>query len=409
MKPHILIIGASARAAAFSALRAGLSCETADLFADLDLRRRCDAVRVENYPRDLWRFVEDKTAQDANRPLAWMYTGGLENYPARIDRLSGVAQLLGAGAAAVRSVRDPFLLAAALREAGLRFPESVRVGRAVGAAGAEFDGGPWLWKPFRSSGGGQVRRVMGSPFDSCGERSDTHRGGSRTSSPGYYQRHISGTPCGAVYVASRGGANLVGVSEQLIGRDWGAGGDFAYAGSAGPLALGPPLLSQFHRIGQALCNRFPLVGLFGVDAILHGEQVHTLEVNPRYTASVEVLERALNLRAIELHLRACLESNAPVAETTREDSAGANSFCGKLIIYAQGDLVVPPAFEAYALVASAESDWPKIADIPAAGAHIAAGHPITTVLAAGDSVEAVKSALRQRAGGLRERFFSESS
>ena len=47
-----------------------------------------------------------------------------------------------------------------------------------------------------------------------------------------------------------------------------------------------------------LADRFELSGLFGVDFILDGDQVWTLEVNPRYTASVEIVERATGIHAI---------------------------------------------------------------------------------------------------------------
>ena len=57
MQPHehLLIVGASARAAAFSALRAGLRPWCADLFGDDDLRARCFAQRCDsaNYPRSI--------------------------------------------------------------------------------------------------------------------------------------------------------------------------------------------------------------------------------------------------------------------------------------------------------------------------------------------------------------------
>src|SRR5207248_5309461 len=76
---HLLIFGASARAAAFSALRVGLRRWCADLFADLDLQARCPAMRLPGrYPH---AFL-DLAATDLPGPL--MYTGGLENWPALV-------------------------------------------------------------------------------------------------------------------------------------------------------------------------------------------------------------------------------------------------------------------------------------------------------------------------------------
>ena len=55
MNEHLLILGASVRAAAFSALRAGLRPWCVDLFADLDLRANCPALVIDasRYPNGL--------------------------------------------------------------------------------------------------------------------------------------------------------------------------------------------------------------------------------------------------------------------------------------------------------------------------------------------------------------------
>src|SRR5262249_35644735 len=75
----VLIVGASVRAAAFSALRAGLHPECADLFADADLQRRCPAVRVRGrYPHAFLEWIESAPS------VPWLYTGGLENHPSLV-------------------------------------------------------------------------------------------------------------------------------------------------------------------------------------------------------------------------------------------------------------------------------------------------------------------------------------
>jgi len=50
---HIAIIGASARAAAFSVLRSGRQAVAADLFADADLQQKCRVTRISPYPEGL--------------------------------------------------------------------------------------------------------------------------------------------------------------------------------------------------------------------------------------------------------------------------------------------------------------------------------------------------------------------
>ena len=83
-KRAIVIVGASARAAAFSALRAGLAPWCADLFADADLAARCPAVAVpfDQYPHGFLKIVRQAP------PGPWLFTGGLENHPKLIDRIA---------------------------------------------------------------------------------------------------------------------------------------------------------------------------------------------------------------------------------------------------------------------------------------------------------------------------------
>src|SRR5689334_10586671 len=88
---HLLIIGASARAAAFSALRAGLQPCCADLFADADLQAVCPVQRLPagKYPQG---FLE---LAGSERSGPWMYTGGLENRPGLVRRMAQLRPLWG--------------------------------------------------------------------------------------------------------------------------------------------------------------------------------------------------------------------------------------------------------------------------------------------------------------------------
>src|SRR5262245_54918068 len=99
----IVIVGASARAAAFSALRAGLAPWCADLFADADLAARCQAVAIpaDQYPHELPKILRQAP------PGPWMFTGGLENRPKLIDRIARDRPLWGYPPARLRAVRDP--------------------------------------------------------------------------------------------------------------------------------------------------------------------------------------------------------------------------------------------------------------------------------------------------------------
>src|SRR5437870_12500656 len=114
---HVLLIGASVRAAAGSALRAGLRPWCVDLFADADLAAACPARRLPGkYPHG---FIAAAAAAPAG---PWLYTGGLENWPTLVGRLARARPLWGNGPQVLRAVRRPDNVPQLLKERGLPCP-----------------------------------------------------------------------------------------------------------------------------------------------------------------------------------------------------------------------------------------------------------------------------------------------
>ena len=373
MSSGLLILGASVRAAAFSALRAGVVPRCADLFADVDLRRLADASAVDCYPEGLLAVARE------NRPETWMYTGGLENHPRLVDQIAAECPLAGNGGDVLRAVRDPQRLAGALRDCGLAVPSISPTSEGVPGDGS------WLEKPLQGSGGAGISLWLGP------HQQPTPPETARC----YFQQHVEGVSCSAVYIAARSEAVLLGASRQLVGIEWAAARQFHYAGSIGPLALKPTLREQFEAIGRVLAREFKLVGLFGVDAVISGSKVYTIEVNPRYTASVEVLERAGAFSAVGLHLAACLGSELPAPESLGGPRRR-HAQWGKCILFARRDVTVNEAFEQCAAESMRHGLNADLADIPPFGAAISAGRPITTVFAKAEDYASVLRALQQR-------------
>jgi predicted ATP-grasp superfamily ATP-dependent carboligase len=361
----LTVLGASARALAESAARAGFAPFAVDLFGDRDLRACCPAVRIARYPHDFLPALEKAPVG------AWMYTGGLENHPALLARLARVRPLWGNSAEIVRPVRRPELVAQVAAEAGCR------------VSPAATPGAPTLLKPRRGSGGLHVRLA------NADEMKRPPRGW-------YLQALVQGNCAGAVFVAASGEAVLLGVTRQLAGSDFGLAAPFIYAGSTGPLLLPQDQITRLERLGQALANRFGLTGLFNVDLIVGQHELWVLEVNPRYSASVEILERASNTSFVALHADACCEQRLP----ERQPSYGGRIF-GKAIVYAEGNGIVPTRFDA---VCEGWSDFQPgsgMADIPHEGEALVHGQPVVTVFAAGPSCNAVEGLLHQRVSGVR--------
>lgn len=348
---RLLLLGASVRAAAQSARRAGLEPFGIDLFADRDLQACGPGLAADpaGYPGSL------ADAAALAPPGPWLYTGAVENAPGLIDRLSQVRPLLGNGPNTL-AVRDPEQLQACLHDAG---QASLAVRRS--ADGLPRDGS-WLAKPVRSGGGRGVFRLTA---DAAPLGAEAY----------YYQRHVEGQALGALGLARRDGSacELIGLTAALAGRP---GAAFAYRGSVGPVHVSPAVRVVVQAILRTLASRFGLVGLFGVDLIVTpGGIPFVLEVNPRYTASVEVLEQATGRSLLAEHVRACDPSAEVPLPPRRADRP---AVVGKRIVFAPGPCRAP-ALDDWRPVRDAW-DLPTLADVPSAGTVFEPGDPVLTVL-----------------------------
>lgn len=378
---HLLIVGASARAAAFSALRAALLPACADLFADADLRARCPARRVaaKDYPRGFLDLPE------LHAPGPWLYTGGLENRPDLIEELARRRRpLWGNPSAVLRRVRSPLEVRDVLRGAGLACP-ALWLSETLPPPD-----GRWLVKPLAGAGGSGIRPWVGSARPAIPTR------------PFYCQEFIKGEACAAVYVGDGQGARLLGVTRQLVGESWLHAAPFHYCGSVGPLPLNPALRQAFVDIGTALGRRFGLKGLFGVDCVLRDGVPYPVEVNPRYTASVEVIEHATGLPALALHRRA-FDPHAPAPAPPPESAA----LVGKAILFARRPLRFPERgpWRSWTTAPPGAAVMPAFADIPHPGEVIGAGKPILSVFRRAPAVEDCLEGLRRLAADLDRRLF----
>ncbi len=337
MSRTLTIVGASVRAAAASAWRAGMLVRAGDLFADTDLARHAHATRVTDYPAGLLDVVRESNAG------AWMYTGALENHPRWIRRMARLRPLLGNPAEVLSRVRNPRLLCKTLISAGLRSPAVQSFSPAVPRDGI------WLLKPLRSAGGANVAAWDFDASPPTGTAGQDY----------YLQQRIDGMPCAAVYLAAGGKSSLLAVSRQLVGCAWCGAEGFRYCGSIGPLDLASDVTQEFARIGEVLSAEFGLAGVFGIDAIVNPQGVWPVEVNPRFPASAELCDWSTGGSVVARHVEACESGRLPAPPGCLRQG-----MLGKAILFARcattiADRGMPQ------LESTAPFEWPAIADIPA--------------------------------------------
>ena len=213
----------------------------------------------------------------------------------------------------------------------------------------------------------------------------------------------------AVFVRARGDVRLLGVTEQLIGEEWLNAPPFRYAGNIGPVAVSDEVRYDLLRIGLVLGEGCGLLGLFGVDFVLDEGRPWVVEVNPRYPASVEVLELGTGVLALPLHRTAFDPEAAPAGRIPSPARV-----IGKAVLYAPRRLVVPGFDPGHlgdtlgsVVRAARHLAGVHLADIPAPGEVIEAGWPILTVLAAAESCDRCQTTLRQRAARVQRVLFEE--
>jgi predicted ATP-grasp superfamily ATP-dependent carboligase len=357
---RVLIAGVATRGFAQSAVRAGYEVIAVDGFGDLDLRACARAVVVARAGERFSVRAALAAARDVPRD-AVSYVGSFENHPRAVAALAARGQLWGNAPAVLRRVRDPARLARGLASRGFAVP-------AVRRAAPGDPSGRWLVKPRASGGGSGVARWRGGGIP---------RGS-------YLQAHLSGLPGSIVFAADGRRAIPLGVSRALAGeRRFGATG-FRYCGSILAPA-GSRQLAHATRLIAAVTELFGLVGVNGLDFVTVDGTPQAIEVNPRYTASMELVERAHGLSIFGVHARAC------AGELPDFDLASLRlpGVFGKAVVYARRD--VTPDHTQHWL------DDADLGDVPPSGERIARGRPICTIFARGRTVASCHAALARRA------------
>jgi predicted ATP-grasp superfamily ATP-dependent carboligase len=380
------VVGASARAAVHSLLRAGYNAWAVDLFGDRDLQMvaPCAVCPLDEYPASLPRLAAQFP------PGAVLYTGGLENHPTVVAELAASHKLWGNPLSVLEAVRDPRWLFPAIEnvlrwpafaDGGIVLPALVPRGEPCPSAGR------WLRKPLRSGGG------LGIRFAAPGEpASPTH----------IFQEVVDGTPMSALFISDpdepewNRRARLDCVTEQIIGESWLHAAQFAYCGNIGPIDFSHKLRSAVWSVALGLVPETQLRGVWGLDFVLKDDTVYPLEVNPRYTAAIEVLEYGARCSALWSHGE-CFTGTRALWK--RKGTQRVDTPIGKAIYYAPHDLTFPVSGPWDADLALPFDPWrlPAFADIPAAGAVVPAGQPVLTLFASGSSAAECRGRLQSRA------------
>jgi predicted ATP-grasp superfamily ATP-dependent carboligase len=354
MNQSLVLVGMNSRPLARSAMQAGFDIIAIDTFGYIDLpaKARClslayDLGGLGPVNPGLWHTRLARAAQ-SQKADSLAYSGGFENFPELVDEMSAECELLGNSPTSLRAVRDPYRLREMVRSVGMETPQVLSPGT---QPDPRFR---WLRKRLKSGGGYAIE-----PWD-----------GIVPNEPGYMvQRYVEGLAHSASFIGNGHAAQVFAVTRQLSGdAAFGAHG-FAYVGN---LLIPKPdsrLLANLNDLATALTRAFGLVGLNGIDFIVKGEQLTILEVNPRYSASMELVEEDMATSLFAWHVAGCRQQPLTVLPEYQSQ----NVF-GKAYVYARQDGTTPDTTRWSA------KGWH---DVPRTGETFRAGQPICTVTAVG--------------------------
>lgn len=418
MDGKIILCGASVRSLAQAAIREGLQPLCIDFFGDRDLQAVLSNLSPASDSRQTWfpdggrhcvissfrQLPQILSALPHSIPLVW--SGGLENDPQLLEQIAAERPIAGAAASAVRLVRNPFRLAAWMHEAGCCFPRT--------------DNNPrngWLRKPFRSAGGSDIRQIGVSDAPAVAT-SPAETDDPVGTSEFYFQELVDGIPMSATFVSDGRAVCLLGIMIQLIGWSSLRATGFQFCGNLGPVQIPFEVSRELTKAADAIVSKSRLCGVFGIDFILSDRGTESfgdtgkeqpcgrwrpwiIEINPRISASHEMIDWNSHTTVLQEHLSSCgvevIDGRRQTAVANPGQAHQTDQHLRswmRLVVFADHDTTADRLFPADSVAEFSTSaqepaaglcrtgpDSPTVwlADIPNPGQSIPAGAPICSV------------------------------
>lgn len=357
----LLIIAISSRPYVKAASDAGFNVIAIDAFIDQDtqaMASRCFQVSCTDYQFDTSALLAVLDTLESTQILGVCYGAGFEAQPELLNTIQQRFQLLGNSADTVKACKHPELFAAFCQANQFITPTISFKPPPL------LDG--WLVKSIGGSGGMHVQ--WASTYQAP------------LSAHQYFQQLHAGTPVSCLFLASEQQVTVIGMNEQWIDAD--AQAPFKYGGAVSQVTLSTRVAETFKRFATLASKQFNLKGLNSVDAVLDGERLVFLEINPRLSATVDLYtpqEGAL----MASHISAFTTGAMPALVLAKQSKA-------HHIVYAHQPVHI-----------NEDKVWPDWAsDIPSQSQHFEVGMPICTVTALADNVQEAKQLAQTRAGNI---------
>lgn len=357
----LVVIAISSRPYVKAAKDAGFDVIAMDAFIDADtqgMANQCFQVACAHGSFDANALLQTLDTLDAETIFGVCYGAGFEAQPELIATISQRFRLLGNAAETVAACKQPEILAAFCQANQFLTPAISLTAPAV------LDG--WLVKTVGGSGGAHVQ--WASAYQAPLQTNQ------------YFQQMQTGTSVSCLFLASQQQVTIVGMNEQWVDADQDA--PFKYGGAVSHIVLSAQVVETFKRFITLASRQFNLKGLNSVDAVLDGERLVFLEINPRLSATVDLYTPQVGT-LMASHVSAFDVDAMPPLVLNVQSKA-------HHIVYAQQPVHI-----------SADKHWPDwVSDIPKQSQTFEAGMPICTVTALAENVQEAKRLVQARASNI---------
>ncbi len=382
----IAVVGFSARSATQCAIRQGFEVIAVDLCADRDLISQCK----KHYRLDDPNWPDALNELHPGVPL--LLTGGMEHRTQWVDRCHMIANRCGPHGKQLSSTRSLDNWEKWATTSKLGWPVTICEIQDSTILQDRFAGGDWLLKPFHGAGGIGIIDLTDAVPLSVQLLKKLNKV--------YIQKRLPGVTVGITFLSSEFGSTLAGATAAWPPDSKPPTSHYIYRGSWGPIPLTDEQIDKLQGFADVVGRESGLRGLWQADFLVHEGLLSLLEINPRWSASMDILDICLDLRLVKMHYE-CICSS--VSRTTFEQFAGERckqakesiEMLGKLIVYARNGFAVTQTqsdhwwANRWKCDMQAIRDERQFADIPFAGTTVAKGDPILTVLTSGQSHESI--------------------
>lgn len=374
---NILVIGIDVVSLATSATKAGYKVYAVDYFGDQDLKRVCHESLsiIKQTPRISCgqlstNFNPEALLQLTTRLLkknvidATLLSIGLDDSPDVLCELNDVIPILGNHPHVIERIRDKMEFFQELKRLEIPHPETAMAENFEEARKKAKDVGyPILVKPSKGFGGVGIRKVQGPK-----KLKKAFQDASLIDEKVLIQEYIPGTPASGSLISSTNKTITLTLNEQLLGvNEFGQEEPFGYCGNVVPLVTTRSVTNRCKNIAERITSHFSLIGSNGIDLVISKESIpYVVEVNPRFQATLECVERVLGINMVEAHTKTCLQRKLP---TIVKKTA---VFCTRLVLFAPQRSVVPDL-----------SVFEEVRDIPIPEVIIEKGEPVCSIVTEG--------------------------